>query len=259
MRIRVEGMMPDGTTPRDLTLLAVGTLGSKGGLGRSIEFVGESIDGLDLSGRITLASMATEMGAICALMEPSPSMMHSFGEIPHFNEERSPKYDENYPFAEDMELDISDLEPMISRPGKPDDVIPVREIGKIMIDSVFIGSCTNGSFQDMEDVARVVRGKHVARGVMAKIVPATRKVWGRMLEEGLMKTLHEAGFVISNSGCGGCASGQIGMTGTGEVQVSTSNRNFPGKQGKGDTYLASPETATASAILGRIGTVDELG
>ncbi len=122
-----------------------------------------------------------------------------------------------------------------------------REIG-----SAFFGSCTNGRLEDFRATARVMSGRPAADGVVAYAVPATRRVYGAMLAEGLAAELFSAGFVVSNAGCGGCAQGQIGMTGKGEVQVSTSNRNFPGKQGAGETYLCSPATAAASAIMGRI-------
>jgi 3-isopropylmalate/(R)-2-methylmalate dehydratase large subunit len=112
----------------------------------------------------------------------------------------------------------------------------VREVAGTKVDLVFIGSCTNGRYEDFWEVARVAEGRHVAPGMVASIVPATREVYGQMLRDGLMQTLFDAGFVISNPGCGGCASGHIGMVGQGEVQVSTSNRNFAGKQGPGDTY-----------------------
>jgi len=123
---------------------------------------------------------------------------------------------------------------------------------------VVTGSCTNGRFEDMKIAADILRGRKVAPGLMLRIVPATREVWRQMLEKGLMKDLADAGAVISNQGCGGCASGQIGMTGRGEVQVSTGNRNFAGKQGDGFTYLASPATAAASALAGRIVSPEEL-
>jgi 3-isopropylmalate/(R)-2-methylmalate dehydratase large subunit len=133
----------------------------------------------------------------------------------------------------------------------------VREVAGQRIDSVFFGSCTNGRFEDFAIVAEIVKGKHVAPGVMASAVPATRKVFEQMLRSGVLATLFDAGFIISNPGCGGCASGHIGMTGQGEVQVSTSNRNFPGKQGAGHTYLTSPVTAAWCALKGEI-TVPEV-
>ena len=259
MKVTVEGKMPSRCTPRDLTLKAVGEIGSKGGLGKSMEFVGKEIDGLPLYGRITLASMATEMGAICAQIEPNQEILETFRRKGFRDNSLVPRHDEGYPFVEERDFDVSDLAPQISRPGKPSNVVDVDTVAGRRVDSVFIGSCTNGSYEDIKSVRDLTKGRDVAEWVMAKIVPATRRVWGRLLEEGIMADLHESGFIISNSGCGGCASGQIGMTGTGEVQISTSNRNFVGKQGKGETYLASPETAAASAVIGHITTAEEMG
>jgi 3-isopropylmalate/(R)-2-methylmalate dehydratase large subunit len=143
-------------------------------------------------------------------------------------------------------------EPLIACPPSPANVKPVREVAGRRIDSVFLGSCTNGRFEDFVAVAEVVKGQRIAPWVMASVVPATREVFEQMLRSGVLETLFNAGFIISNPGCGGCASGHIGMTGKGEVQISTSNRNFPGKQGDGDTYLASPLTAAWSALRGEI-------
>jgi len=128
--------------------------------------------------------------------------------------------------------------------------VPVREAAGRKVHSVFIGSCTNGRFSDLHVAAGILKGKRVAPGVMLKVVPSTRGVWQKLLESGDLQTLFEAGAIVSQAGCGGCASGQLGMTGKGEVQVSTSNRNFKGKQGDGDTYLASPATAAWAALTG---------
>ena len=122
----------------------------------------------------------------------------------------------------------------------------------IKVDSVVIASCTNGRYEDYEIVAKMLKGKKVHRDVMMKIVPSTQEVYGELLKNGLISIFYKAGAIVSNPGCGGCASGQIGMTGHGEVQISTGNRNFAGKQGKGDTYLASPATSTAAALAGEI-------
>jgi 3-isopropylmalate/(R)-2-methylmalate dehydratase large subunit len=131
-------------------------------------------------------------------------------------------------------------------------VVPVREVAGRRVDSVFMGSCTNGRLEDFQAVAEVVKGRRVAPHVMASVVPATREVYEEMLHAGVLETLFNAGFIISNPGCGGCASGHLGMTGQGQVNISTSNRNFPGKQGAGDTYLASPVTAAWCALEGEI-------
>lgn len=123
---------------------------------------------------------------------------------------------------------------------------------------MFVGSCTNGRYEDIRLVAEILKRRKVAPGVVLKVAPATRRVWGRLLKEGWLEALYDAGAVITHPGCAGCAQGQIGMTGEGEVQLSTGNRNFPGKQGKGPTYLCSPATAAASALLGKITSPERL-
>jgi 3-isopropylmalate/(R)-2-methylmalate dehydratase large subunit len=128
----------------------------------------------------------------------------------------------------------------------------VSQVAGTKVDSVFIGSCTNGRFEDFAAIADIVEGKRIAPGMVASVVPATREVYSQMLQSGVLQTLFDAGFIVSNPGCGGCASGHIGMVGAGQVQVSTSNRNFAGKQGPGDNYLASPIVAAQAALAGEI-------
>jgi len=258
MKITLKGRRPANTTAKDLTLFLVGRLGSKGALGRSVEFYGEEIDALPLSERITLASMATEMGAIIAFLPPNEAVLQYCRERSGNPELQGVYADPDASYVEELEFDISGLTPQIARPPKPDNVVPVAEVRGQKVDTVFIGSCTNGSYDDISAVARLVEGKKVAPGVQARVVPATREVYAKMLENGQLSVLFQAGFNITAPGCGGCASGQVGMTGDGEVQISTSNRNFAGKQGAGQTYLASPLTAAACSILGRIGTADEI-
>ncbi|MGD9099263.1 MAG: aconitase/3-isopropylmalate dehydratase large subunit family protein [Anaerolineae bacterium] len=252
MKVVVKGAYEYPSTARDLTLAVLGRLGSNGALGRAVEFYGPAIEALDLAGRITLASQITEMGGIIGFVPPSE-------EILAFSRQRSGRddltgvyADPDAEYVETVEIDVSGLDPLIACPPNPANVMPVREAAGRRIDSVFFGSCTNGRFEDFAAVAEVVRGKHVAPGIMASVVPATRDVYEQMLRSGVLETLFDAGFIISNPGCGGCASGHIGMTGKGQVQVSTSNRNFTGKQGAGDTYLASPVTAAWCALAGEI-------
>lgn len=252
MRVIVNGTLPDHCSPRDLTLAVVGRLGSKGALGRAIEFSGSAVDALDLSGRITLASMVTEMGGIVGLIQPDDAVLDYLSRRSGRTDITVHAPDPDARYVETIEIDVSDLTPRIARPPKPDDVVPVDDVTDVTVDSVFVGSCTNGRYEDFAAVADIVRGKKVAPKVMARAVPATREIYGRLLKDGIINDLYEAGFIVSNPGCGGCASGQIGMTGSNEVQVSTSNRNFKGKQGDGATYLASPATAAASALAGKI-------
>jgi 3-isopropylmalate/(R)-2-methylmalate dehydratase large subunit len=137
-------------------------------------------------------------------------------------------------------------------------VKPLTEVRGIRIDSGFIGSCTNGRAEDFAAAAAILRGGKVRKGVMLKIVPATRRVYEDLLRTGILADLFESGAIVLNPGCGGCAEGHAGLTGKGEVQVSTGNRNFPGKQGKGPVYLASPEVVAASCLKGEIAGPEEL-
>jgi 3-isopropylmalate/(R)-2-methylmalate dehydratase large subunit len=252
MKVVVEGELAPPNTARDLTLAVLGALGSSGALGRAIEFYGPAIEALDLPGRITLASQVTEMGGIIGLIPPSEEVLSFARQWTGRDDVVGVYADPGAEYVETVEVDVTGLEPLIACPPSPANVKPVREVAGRRIDSVFFGSCTNGRFEDFAAVAEVVEGKHVAPWVMATVVPATRQVFQQLLRSGVLEILFDAGFIISNPGCGGCASGHLGMTGEGQVQISTSNRNFPGKQGAGDTYLTSPVTAAWSALRGEI-------
>jgi len=252
MKVIFKGKLPGNCTARDLTLKLVGTLGASGALGKAVEIEGEAVDALDLAGRITLASMATETGAISYFIHPSEEVIQFCRDRSKRNDIKTFKADPDAEYTEILEIDISGLEPMIACPPRPDNVKPVLEVAGKKIDSVFIGSCTNGRIEDIRMAADVLRGKTIAPGVMVKVVPATREVYSMMLKENLLSDLFDAGAIITTAGCGGCASGQLGMTGKGEVQLSTSNRNFAGKQGAGETYLCSPVIAAKSALRGEI-------
>jgi len=259
MKVIVKGALAYPCTARDLTLAVLGQLGSNGALGRAIEFYGPAIEGLDLAGRITLASQVTEMGGIIGFVPPSEEILdysraRAGGQPwgPNGTAIEGIYADPNADYVETVEVDISALAPLIACPPSPANVKPVRDLAGLRIDSVFLGSCTNGRFEDFAAVAEIVRGKQIAPHVMATVVPATRSVYQQMLHSGVLQTLFDAGFIVSNPGCGGCASGHLGMTGVGQVNISTSNRNFPGKQGAGDTYLASPVVAAWSALKGEI-------
>jgi homoaconitase/3-isopropylmalate dehydratase large subunit len=199
-------------------------------LGKAVEFSG-NLEQFRLDQRITIASMATEMGAIAIFFPPS-------GEVIEYCQKRSGKKaepvfaDENAEYAEVFHINLSDFKPAVSMPGKPHDVKDVAEVTGIKIDSAFIGSCTNGRMEDMRVAAGILKGKKVAPGVVLKIVPATDEIWQQCLTEGLIKIFKEAGALVGNAGCAGCAAGQIGQNGPGEVTISTGNRNFAGKQGK---------------------------
>lgn len=255
VKVVLTGRPGPHATAKDIVLRMLQQLGANGLLGCAAEITGDMVDELDLHARITIASMATEMGGIIALFVPNAAVLEHFRRTTG-REVEPVAPDPDAVYEREVTVDIDGLEPMIARPGHPDDVVPVREVAGRKIDSVFIGSCTNGRLEDLAAAARILEGRHVAPGVVLKVVPSTAKVWREALDRGILKTLIDAGALIGNAGCAGCAAGQIGQNGPGEVTVSTGNRNYPGKQGKGEVYLASPETAAASALAGVICSVD---
>lgn len=253
MKIELKGKLNYPATAKDLILTILGDIGSDGALDFSIDFTGNAIENLKIDERITIASMVTEMAGIIGLFPVNGETAEYFKDKDF--EDVNPDPDASY--EKEFLFNLNEVVPSVALPGSPSKVVPVKEVEGQKINSVFIGSCTNGRYSDIHKVAEILKGKKVAKGVMLKIVPATRYVWGELLKSGDLQILYEAGAIVSHPGCGGCASGQIGMTGKGEVQVSTSNRNFKGKQGDGETYLASPVVAAYSALSGKISFPEE--
>jgi 3-isopropylmalate/(R)-2-methylmalate dehydratase large subunit len=251
IRVTLEGKLQPRTTSKDLALFLLRELGTTKALGRAVEIYGEAVDGLDLAGRITLCSLATEAGAITFFLPPSP-LVDKFYQDRFNRPVTQPEADQDAVYEAKYNFNVSDLLPMVTPPPDPNGARPVSEFSDVKVDSVFIGSCTNGRWKDLRAVADILSGKRIKEGVMLKVVPATREVYERIIADGTMSELAKAGAIVTHPGCGGCASGQIGMTGKGEVQISTSNRNFKGKQGLGSTYLASPRTAAWTALRGYI-------
>jgi len=257
LRIQIEGSYDPPATAKDLALYLLRVLGTKKAALRSVEFYGEAVRCMTLSERITLCSMVTEMAGIVGFIPEVSEAVVS--EIAH-NTGRpyEPiKADADAGYAETITIDVQGLAPQTAAPFTPDNVHDVSDLKDRVIHSGFIGSCTNGRTEDLAAAARVLKGRRIKSGVMLKIVPATRRVYEEILERGILAELFAAGAVVSNPGCGGCAEGHIGLTGAGEVQVSTGNRNFAGKQGRGEIYLASPVVVAASCLTGRLSVPEE--
>jgi 3-isopropylmalate/(R)-2-methylmalate dehydratase large subunit len=252
LKVTIRGELAPPCTAKDLTLACLQRLGASGALGLAVEFYGPAIEALDLAGRITLASMMTEMGGIVGFIPPSEEVLAYCRQRTGQADLAAFCADPDAEYTGEIVIDIGGLEPLIACPPKPDNVKAVREVAGTRVDSVFVGSCTNGRYEDFLAMAEVVQGQRIAPGMVASAVPATREVYAQMLQSGVLQALFDAGFIISNPGCGGCASGHIGMVGEGQVQISTSNRNFAGKQGPGDNYLASPTVAAWAALTGEI-------
>jgi len=257
VKINLNGEWPEEVRAKDIALNLLNQFGANDLLGYSAEIYGEAVNRFTLDERITIASMATEMGCIIILFEPNQWVMD-------YCEERTGRKLEPIKAGPDahyekvFDINLEDFAPRVSLPGAPHDTVPVTQVKGKKIDSAFIGSCTNGRIQDMRMAASILEGRQVAPGVVLKIVPATDEVWQQCLEEGLVQIFKNAGALLSNAGCAGCAAGQVGQNGPGEVTISTGNRNFPGKQGKGEVYLASPAVVAASAVAGMITTPDDI-
>ncbi|MGA9753478.1 MAG: aconitase/3-isopropylmalate dehydratase large subunit family protein [Acidobacteriota bacterium] len=250
VRVELKGKPSASALPKDAGLRLLRHFGANGLLGCAAEVCGEYAEALDLAGRITIASLATEMGAIILLFPPGEAVIAHCRKATGRGDWRPVTAEGGAFYSRREVVDLTGLGPMVARPGHPEDVVELERVRGRKIDSVFIGSCTNGRYEDLEEAARVLRGRKVAPGVVLKIVPTTDAMWRRAMAEGLFDVFKAAGALISNAGCGGCAAGQVGQNGPGEVTVSTGNRNFAGKQGRGEVYLASPAVAAASSVAG---------
>jgi homoaconitate hydratase family protein/3-isopropylmalate dehydratase small subunit len=251
VKINLNGSRPNNIAAKDIILNLLNIFGANKLLGKAVEIYGESVDKLTLDERITISSMATEMGAIIILFTPNDAIYQQLEKLSGI---KSPRIfaDEDAVYEQEFDIDMNAFVPMVAKPGHPHDDTSVSDVKKTKIDSAFIGSCTNGRMEDMRIAAEILKGKKVAPGVVLKIVPSTDDIWRQALDEGLIKIFKDAGALVSNAGCAGCAAGQVGQNGPEEVTISTGNRNFAGKQGRGEVYLASPATVALSAVAGYI-------
>jgi 3-isopropylmalate/(R)-2-methylmalate dehydratase large subunit len=257
VKITLTGKRGADVSAKDIILNLLAIFGANKLLGYSVEIYGEEVEKLTLAERITIASMGTEMGAIIILFPTSPSLLAELKtatgrDYPAVMAAPGATYEKSF------DIDLAAFVPMVARPGHPHDDISIDAVRNTKIDSGFIGSCTNGRIEDLRITAAILKGRKVAPGVVLKIVPSTDAIWTQAMDEGLIQTFKEAGVMVSNAGCAGCAAGQVGQNGPGEVTISTGNRNFEGKQGKGFVYLASPAVVAASAVAGYITTPDQI-
>ncbi len=257
VRINLNGKRPEGISAKDIVLNLLHRFGANSLLGYSVEIYGDEVEKFTLDERFTISSMGTEMGTIIILFPPNKEVL-DYCSAATGRKIEGVFADPDAAYADTFDVDFSGFVPMVSLPGKPHASVNILEAKKVKIDSAFVGSCTNGRMEDLREVARILKGRKVAPGVVLKIVPTTNEIWNQCLEEGLIKVFKEAGALVSNAGCAGCAAGQVGQNGPGEITISTGNRNFPGKQGKGSVYLASPAVVAASAVAGYITTVDDI-
>jgi 3-isopropylmalate dehydratase small subunit len=257
VKINFVGKRPANISAKDIAINMLSIFGANKLLGYSAEIYGKAADELTLDERITISSMGTEMGTIIILFTPNDKIMEYCNKATGKTIEKI-EADADANYAEVYDIDISKFTPKVSLPGAPHTTNDIINTGKVKIDSAFLGSCTNGRISDLRIAAEILKGNKVAPGVILKIVPSTDVIWNQAYDEGLIKIFKDAGALLSNAGCAGCAAGQVGQNGPGEVTVSTGNRNFPGKQGKGDVFLSSPAVVAASALAGYVTTPDAI-
>ena len=253
IRVVVEGALPDYTAPKDVILHVVGEIGADGATYNAVEFAGSTVSEMSVSGRMTLCNMAIEMGGKTGIVEPDDkTSKYLEGKTDGIFDPVSADSDAEYKRI--LKLDVQDLEPQIACPHKVDNVKPINEVAGIKIDQAFIGSCTNGRLEDLDAAASILKGRRVHPDVRLLVVPASRDVYMGALDAGFIHALVEAGAVFSNPSCGACFGGHIGLLAPGEVGLTTSNRNFKGRQGspEAEVYLSSPVVAAASAVKGAI-------
>lgn len=263
IKFNLHGKLPKYVSGKDVILHIIGCIGVDGALYKSMEFTGEGVKELSMADRFTICNMAIEAGAKNGIFPVDEAAIeyldkHAKREYKIYEADKDAEYEEV------VDVDLSAIRPTVAFPHLPGNAKTVDEIeamDKIYIDQVVIGSCTNGRMEDLRKAAAILKGKKVADNVRVMVVPATQKIYLQCILEGILETFVEAGCAVNTPSCGPCMGGHMGVLAKGEKCVSTTNRNFVGRMGDVESliYLASPETAAASAIAGYIANPEKFG
>lgn len=253
-RIVAGGDFQHRVEPKDLILYLIGKIGADGATYKALEFGGAAVADMDVPNRLTIANMAVEAGAKAGLFASDDKTRRYLGALGRESDWTELRPDPDAEYERVYEIDLSALEPMVAAPHTVDNSKKAREVAGTHLDQVFIGSCTNGRIEDLRTAAKILRGKEKSHGVRLIVTPASRRVYIQAAKEGLLEDLVESGAIITGPGCGVCVGVHGGILGDGEVCLATTNRNFVGRMGnpKAEVYLASPATAAASALTGKI-------
>ncbi len=253
IKFELVGKPAKWVSGKDVILHIIGMIGVDGALYKSMEFCGEGVQYLSMDDRFAITNMAIEAGGKNGIFPVDEKAIeyikeHSTREYKVFEADEDAVYDETYT------IDLSKLKPTVAFPHLPENTRTIDEVGDVKIDQVVIGSCTNGRIEDLRIAAKVMEGKHVAKGVRCIVIPATQKIYLQAIEEGLMTIFIKAGAAVSTPTCGPCLGGHMGILAKGERAIATTNRNFVGRMGhpESEVYLSSPAVAAASAITGKI-------
>lgn len=264
IKLVYNGRLNEWVMGKDLILATIGKIGVAGALYKAMEFTGPIINNLPMSDRFTMTNMVIEAGGKNGIMPVDDIAIQYLNSVAPHAEDGWQIYesDEDASYAQVIEIDCNQLEPMVAYPHLPSNVKPISEAVRddIAIDQVFIGSCTNGRIEDLRIAAKVLKGHSVHPNVRLIVIPATHNVWQEALKEGLLSIFADAGAIVAAETCGPCLGGYMGVLAANERCVSTSNRNFIGRMGhtESEVYLTNPAVAAASAVLGRIAHPDEV-
>lgn len=248
-----NGELPKWSSAKDIILYTIGLIGVDGALYKTMEFTGETISGLSLEGRMTIANMAIEAGGKNGIFAVDEKTLAYVRERAARDFEKF-ESDDDAVYEKVIEINAKDIEPQVSLSPLPDKAKPVRECTDMVVDQVIIGSCTNGRIEDLRAAAAIIKGKKVSSNIRCIIIPATQEVWKQANDEGLLDIFVESEAAVSAPTCGPCLGGHMGILAKGERALATTNRNFVGRMGhpESEVLLCSPEVAAASAITGRV-------
>jgi len=262
IKIEVTGRLQFPVSGKDIILEALRQLTTEGGAYKAIEFGGAGIESLEMYQRFTLSNMTTELGAKAGVIPADAETLRYLRALPEIKNGRAGdiakhaglRADPDAKYDRTITIDGDRLVPLVACPHSPDNVKNVHDVDTGRVDQVFVGSCTNARLEDLRVVASILKGKHVKRGTRLVVFPASTRIYLQALKEGIIETITEAGGSFNTSSCGACFGGMGGVLDEGEVCVSTSNRNFPGRMGhnKSMSYLVSPATAAVTALEGRL-------
>ena len=253
IKFNISGELPYNVMSKDIILKIAGDYTAEVASYKAVEFTGKTMENLSIASRMTMSNMALEVGAKFAFSSPDQKI------IDWVKERSSEPFelvapDSDAIYEKIYEMDVSDLEPQLSCPHMVDNVKPISEVAGTKINQAFLGSCTNGRFEDLEIAAKILEGKRIHDDVRMIVTPASKSIWLKAIKSGVSETLINAGAIICNPNCGACSGYHQGMLGPGEKCISSANRNFIGRMGSeaAEIYLGSPATVAASALKGEL-------
>ncbi len=251
IRVQISGRLPEDVAAKDVILRIIGDMGTDGGAYRTMQFTGDTVSDMSVEDRLTMCNMTTEAGAKNGIVEPDDKTIS-------YLEERGATgmapvtSDPDAAYHQTVRYEAESMVPVVAEPYSPENVTPVAEAPSEELDKAYIGSCTGAKYEDLVAAARVLKGRQV--GIRTEVLPATMSIYRRAMRDGLVSIFTDSGAMVGPPTCGACCGAHMGVLADGEVCISTTNRNFPGRMGhvNSRTYLASPTVAAASAVTGRI-------